>query len=946
MTESNHYSFSDTETRISKLWQQHNAFAAAQDQSGNIIDQHRAKSKPHVIVIPPPNVTGRLHMGHALNNTIQDILTRFKRMDGFDALWVPGTDHAGIATQTVVKKMLDAGGIDYREMGREKFVEKVWEWKKQYGDIILRQLEKIGSSCDWSRTAFTMDEGLSHAVRHTFKKLYDDGLIYRGERIVNWCPVDQTALSDDEVETKEGGEKGFLWHIHYPLSDGSGHLTVATTRPETLFGDVAVAVNPKDERFNKYIGQKVIVPLQDREVPVIGDDYVDMEFGTGCLKITPAHDPNDFEIGQRHKLKPINIMHANATMNDVVPERFRGLDRYKCREAAINELKEKGLLVHEEERMTPIGRSYRSGAAIEYRLSHQWFVSMKPLAEKVLKMHGELNIQPQRWNKVYLDWLNNIRDWCISRQIWWGHRVPVWYCSQKTCVPIVAMETPKTCPACGSNDLTQETDVLDTWFSSALWPMSTLGWPSVTPDFKRYFPTTTLATSKDIIFFWVARMNMMAAHFTGQLPYKNVYIHPVVLDERGETMSKSKGNGIDPLTVIDGATLEDLKQPVMEARPTNAKEILKRIEKNFPDGYEGVGSDALRYTLVYLCSGGQQLKISLNSFHDLGRRFLTKLWNASRFLFMNLEQEIARSEFASVDFESFLSNEDQWIRARGKVTAKKLRHSFETFDFTPLGETLYHFFWNDYCDWYVELAKVRFSSPDANQRRTALHAVTTTFADILRLLHPVIPFITEELWQKLLPLADQAQIWGQKRPASTLLIRETYPRDENLTTDDAATVSRFETFQNLVTAIRTLRKSYGISDGEKLNAWVLPACEKTRAVLESAHDTILRLARLENITLISNQNEKPKRVVTHIDPAFEVYLDVSAHIDIAKEQKRLGAELEKLAKEIGGLSARLANANFVNSANPDVVEECRANLAKAQDKQQKLGLVLEDLKGW
>lgn len=944
MSENPHYRFAEVESRIYKLWQNHKAFAAAHDKNGNITDKNRASKQAYVIVIPPPNVTGRLHMGHALNNTIQDILIRFKRMDGFDALWVPGTDHAGIATQTVVKKMLDAQGVDYREMGREKFIEKVWEWKKQYGDIILKQLEKIGSSCDWSRTAFTMDERLSRAVRYTFKKLYDEGLIYRGERIVNWCPVDQTALSDDEVETKEGGEKGFLWHINYPLADGSGHLTVATTRPETLFGDVAVAVNPKDERFNKYIGQKVIVPLQERVVPVIGDDYVDTEFGTGCLKITPAHDPNDFEIGQRHKLKPINVMSPDATMNDIVPKDYKGLDRYRCREKAVAELKEKGLLIHEEERMTPVGRSYRSHAAIEYRLSHQWFVRMQPLADEVLKQHDQLNIQPARWNKVYLDWLNNIRDWCISRQIWWGHRIPVWY-HKNTGEILVDENTPEAVQK-NPGDWQQDNDVLDTWFSSALWPMSTLGWPESTPDFKRYFPTTTLATSKDIIFFWVARMNMMAAHFTGKLPYKNVYIHPVVLDEKGETMSKSRGNGIDPLTVIDGATLDDLKQPVMEARPSNAKEILKRIEKNFPQGYEGVGADALRYTLVYLCSGGQQLKISLSGFHDLGRRFLTKLWNAARFLFLNLEQEITRADFAELDFEKLLSAEDLWIRARCKITAGKMRNTFENFDFTPLGENLYHFFWSDYCDWYVELAKVRFASNDSQQRRGALHAVTTAFAEVLRLLHPVIPFITEELWQKLVPLAEKAQIWGHKKPSSSLLIHENYPKGGELTGEEQAILSRFDIFQNFVSSIRTLRKSYGISESEKLTAWALPDSTETRVLLESSRDTILRLARLEQLSCISKRNDKPQKTVTHIESAFEVYLDLSAHLDADKEQKRLGTELEKLGKEITGLNNRLANQNFVNNASPEIVEECRNNLARAADKHDKLLRVLEDLKSW
>jgi len=489
-----------------------------------------------------------------------------------------------------------------------------------------------------------------------------------------------------------------------------------------------------------------------------------MEFGTGCLKITPAHDPNDFEIGKRNNLEPLNVMREDATMNAAVPKRYQDLDRFKCREKVIDDLKGKGLLESEEERMTPVGRSYRSKAVIEYRLSDQWFVKMEPFAKKVLAKHDELNIRPERWNKVYLEWLNNIRDWCISRQIWWGHRIPSWYCENfskgtrdkgqgTNCSPIVTDgKAPTKCPSCGSNNLQQETDVLDTWFSSALWPMSTLGWPDEkAPDFERYFPTTTLATAKDIIFFWVARMNMMAVHFEKKLPYKNVFIHATVLDERGVTMSKSKGNGIDPLVIISGATLEDLEQPVREARPSNIKEILNRLEKNFPDGYEGVGADALRYTLMYLCSSGQQLKVSLNTFHDLGRRFMTKLWNAARFILMYMEQEEQKGGEAPKNFQDHISDEDRWIHARAQLAANKIRYCLDNNDFTNLGQIYYQYVWNDFCDWYIELSKVKLTSDDATERKTALHSLATAFAKTLVLLHPVIPFITEELWGKLLP---------------------------------------------------------------------------------------------------------------------------------------------------------------------------------------------------
>lgn len=938
------YNYQTTEEKILKLWEDNKCFKTAYDSEGNVLDQKRANAESFTIVIPPPNVTGRLHMGHALNNTIQDMLIRYKRMDGYDALWVPGTDHAGIATQTVVKKMLDAEGVDYRELGREKFTEKVWEWKEKYGGMILKQLEKIGCSCNWDRTRFTMDEGLSKAVMHTFKALYDEGLIYRGKRIVNWCPVDRTALSDDEVETKEGGEKGFLWHINYPLADGSGYLTVATTRPETLFGDVAIAVNPKDDRFNQMIGKEVIVPLQERKIKVIGDEYVDMEFGTGCLKITPAHDPNDFEIGTRHGLEPINVMNEDATMNDVVPERYQGLDRYKCREKAIEELKEKELLVKEEERMTPLGRSYRSKAVIEYRLSDQWFVKMKPLAEKVLAMHGDLNIQPSRWNKVYLHWLENIRDWCISRQIWWGHRIPAWY-HKETGEILVDTKTPEQVQN-NPDDWEQESDVLDTWFSSALWPMSTLGWPEKTFDFKRYFPTSTLVTGKDIIFFWVARMNFTSVHFEGKLPYKDVFINPIVLDEKGETMSKSKGNGIDPLVVVNGASLEDLKGPVQEARPTNIKEIIKRIEKNFPEGYEGVGADALRYTLVYLCSGGQQLRISLNSFHDLGRRFITKIWNAARFLFMYIEQEADKGGETPENFHDYLTDEDRWIHARAQLAANSIRQAMDKFEYTNLGETYYHFVWNDFCDWYIELCKARLTSDDSLQRKTALHSLVVAFSKILTLLHPLMPFVTEELWQKLLPLADKFNLWGKEKPNENILMLADFIKSKELSLEDESILKRFETLQSFIGELRTLRKTYQIKDGEKLSATALPLDDVTKSLTENSNAMICKLANLENLNAVSDKSEKPSGTVSIIHPQFEIYLDVRKYIDVEAEKSRLTKEKEKLEKQMDGLRGRLSNEKFVKNAKPEIVAEAKAQFQTLEDQFNKVSQAFEDLKSW
>ena len=959
MTKEKRFNFAEIEARIYKMWQDKGCFKSAVDSEGKVLDKERSKKGTYVISIPPPNVTGRLHMGHALNNGFQDILIRYKRMDGYDALWVPGTDHAGIATQTVVKKMLDAEGIDYRELGREKFIEKIWEWKEKYGDMILRQLMKLGCSCDWDRTRFTMDEGLSRAVSKTFKTLYDEGLIYRGKRIVNWCPVDRTALSDDEVETKEGGEPGFLWHIKYPHADGSGYVVVATTRPETLFGDVAVAVNPEDKRYKKLIGKNVILPLQERVIPVIADEYVDMEFGTGCLKITPAHDANDFEVGTRHGLEPINVMNEDATMNEVVPERYQGLDRDACRKKAVEELKENSLLEKEEPRMTPIGRSYRSKAAIEYRLSHQWFVKMKPLAKKVLTVHDKLNIVPPRWNKVYLEWLNNIRDWCVSRQIWWGHRIPVWYClgegqrskvkgqrHESKCPPIVSETIPDKCPHCGSSDLHQEDDVLDTWFSSSLWPMSTLGWPEKTPDFKRYFPTSTLVTGKDIIFFWVARMNMMATHFEGKLPYKNVFINPIVLDERGETMSKSKGNGIDPLVVIDGATLKDLEGPVMEARPSNPKEILRRIEKAFPNGYEGVGADALRYTLVYLSSSGQQLKVSLDSFQELGRRFMTKLWNAARFIFMYIEQEEEKGGDAPKDFSKLLTDEDRWIHARAQLAANKIRECFDNHDFTNLGQYYYQYVWNDFCDWYIEQCKVRLISDDPLQRKTALHSLVTAFAKTLTVLCPLVPHITEELWSRLLPLADKFDLWGKDKPKSEILMLAAFPPKKAVSKKEKIILERFDRLKKFVSDVRALRKAYNIKEAQKLKAHALALDEPAKQMMDKSLPTICRLAYLKDLQIISDRKDKPKKTVAIIEKSFEIYLDISEYIDVATETTRLQKEIEKLDSHIASLNKRLQNRNFVENAKPEVVEEQRATFEASQGRVEKLRSLLQEISAW
>ncbi|HXV63412.1 MAG TPA: valine--tRNA ligase, partial [Vicinamibacteria bacterium] len=883
------YDFAGTEKRIYELWRQKRAFDSVYDPAGKPRSETEAGKPRFTIVIPPPNVTGRLHMGHALNNTIQDVLIRYKRMDGYDALWVPGTDHAGISTQTVVRKHLDAEGIDYRSLGREKFVERVWEWKQRYGDMILKQLEKLGCSCDWRRTCFTMDEGPSRGVRVVFKALYDRGLLYRGKRIVNWCPVDRTALSDDEVNTRDGGEPGHLWHIRYPLvepANGIESLTVATTRPETMFGDVAVAVHPEDERYRAVVGRNVRLPLQGRIIPIIADDYVDRSFGTGCLKITPAHDPNDFELGNRHGLSPVDVMNDDASMNDVVPERFRGLDRFEARREAVRALQEEGLIEKVEERMVPVGRAQRSGALIEYRLSDQWFVRMKPLAAKALaasgyelsdgtwvkKRDGQLSFHPSRWEKIYYDWLTNIRDWTISRQIWWGHRIPAWH-HVETGEILVDLDTPE--PARRNPDQwQQDPDVLDTWFSSWLWPMTTLGWPDETPDLERYFPTSVLSTSKDIIFFWVARMNFAALEMKGELPYRDVYIHPTVLDERGAVMSKSKGNGIDPLAVIDGATAEDLKEPIYEARPENMEELLQRTARSFPDGFEAIGADALRFTLVSSCSEGQEMRLSLQRFNDIGRRFITKLWNASRYVLLSLET------VPDVDAgESEPAVEDRWIGSRTASTIGEVRAALDGFDFAPVGQALYRFVWNDYCDWYLELTKARMSGEDPSAARRAAHTLGVTLADILRLLHPVTPFITEEIWGRLQEAMDAKGLWLGARPESELLILERAPKADRV--PDRELETEFEALQRVVNRVRTSRANARLAHGVKLNVSVKTLNGSLSGHLAETKPVLIALASLAALDVV---RERPAGTVAFVDPAFDANDDHPPHHPMLGQQ--------------------------------------------------------------
>ncbi len=936
----------EIESEARDRWTEARAFESEVDPAGTPRAGGDPAKEPFTVVIPPPNITGRLHMGHALNNTIQDVLVRYRRMEGRDALWVPGTDHAGISTQTVVRKHLDARGVDYRALGRDAFIERVWEWREQYGGVILDQLSRLGASCDFRRTRFTMDEGLSRAVRTVFKALYDRGLIYRGKRVVNWCPVDRTALSDDEVETAPEGEPGHLWSIAYPLEDDPGErLVVATTRPETLFGDVAVAVHPEDERYRRFVGRQVRLPLTDRRIPVIADEGVERGFGTGALKITPAHDPHDFEIGSRHDLTPLNVMNEDATLNDEVPAPFRGMDRFVARERTVEALEAAGLLESVTAHRVPLGRAQRSGVPIEYRLSDQWFVRMRPLADRALRAsgweqqdgewrkvsEGGLRFHPPRWETVYARWLIGIRDWTISRQIWWGHRIPAWRHAE-TGETLVSVDTPPEVLA-EPDAWRQDEDVLDTWFSSWLWPMSTLGWPDRTPDLDRYYPTSVLSTDKGILFFWVARMNFAGLEMTGKLPYRDVYIHPTVLDERGAVMSKSKGNGVDPLAVISGATLEELKRPVEEARPTNAAQLLQRIERAFPEGFEGVGADALRFTLVRLCSEGQEMRLSLGKFHELGRRFLTKLWNASRFVLMAVDEVDETTQKAPP------APEDRWIESRAAACSAEVRRALDEFDFASVGSTLYRFVWNDFCDWYVELAKARRRDGPAAARRTAA-TLGRVLNRVLHLLHPVAPFVTEFLFTRLVTAMDEKALWEDDRPDAEVLARSAFPAGDDPRAPELE--GRFEALQRLVSSVRKLRADAGLPPDLRLPVSVResPALPGFAELLAGCRTPVMALGRFASLEVVGEapgaRPDAPASGIQIVDPGFEAWTRLGEAVDLSAVRRRVESQLGQIRKQAAGSQKRLENPRFVERADPAVVAEQRARLDSLTDQAARL----------
>ncbi len=856
------YEPQQVETQIYDMWQQGGYFHAEADES----------KKPFTIVMPPPNVTGQLHMGHAMDATLQDTLIRFKRMQGYNALWVPGVDHAGIATQIKVEEELRKEGLTRYDLGREKFLERVWDWKHKYGNRIVEQQKKLGASCDWDRARFTMDEGCSKAVREVFVSLYEKGLIYKGSRIINWCPNCVTALSDAEVEYVD--KPGHLWHIRYPLADGTGEVVVATTRPETMLGDTGVCVNPNDARYKDIVGKKVILPLMNKEIPIVADDYAEMEFGTGCVKMTPAHDPNDFEVGLRHNLEVIRVLNDNGVVNEL-GGKYEGMDRYDARKAIVADLEAGGYLVKIEDHAHNVGTCYRCHKDVEPIISAQWFVKMEPLAKEAIRVvkENETKFVPERFSKTYMNWMENVRDWCISRQLWWGHQIPAWTCSD--CGHItVSREDACQCEKCGSTKITREEDVLDTWFSSALWPFETLGWPEKTKDYDYFYPTDVLVTGYDIIFFWVARMIFSGCEHTGKTPFHTVLIHGLVRDNQGRKMSKSLGNGIDPLEMI-----------------------------------EKYGCDALRMNMVTSNSPGNDMRFYVERCEAM-RNFANKLWNASRYVMMNLSED-AKNELPAMDK---LEIADKWVLSKLNTLIAEVTENLEKYELGIAVQKVYDFIWDTYCDWYIELTKARLYSEDEGRKQTAIAVLVYVLDQILRLLHPFMPFITEEIWQSL-PHEGEALIvaqWPKYRDDLAFKVEE----------------ALMESVMDAIRAIRNRRSEMNVPPSKKAALYVLTSKPQ---VFTEGEGFIQRLAYADSVTLMDSEPANLDGMVTCATADAKLYIPMGQLVDVAKELERIGKELEKNRKFLASLEAKLSNEKFVSRAPEAVVAAEKEKAQKTRD---------------
>lgn len=846
------------EEEIYKRWEEKEYFKPSEDKT----------KKPYTIVIPPPNITGKLHMGHALDETLQDILIRYKRMEGYNCLWLPGTDHAAIATEVKIVEKLKQQGIEKKNLTREQFLEKAWEWKKEYGGTILNQLKKLGCSCDWSRERFTMDEGLSNAVKYVFIKLYEKGLIYKGKRMINWCPSCNTSISDAEVEFEE--EPTHLWHIRYKVKDEDKYLIVATTRPETMLGDTGVAVHPEDERYKDLVGKKVILPIMNKEIPIVADDFVEKEFGTGAVKLTPAHDPNDYAASQRHNLEIIEVFDENWKMGNLVPE-YKGLDIYEARKRIVEKLQEIGALVKIEDYTHNVGKCYRCHHTIEPKISEQWFVKMKPLAEPAIKAvkDGKTRFIPERFDKIYYNWMDNIQDWCISRQLWWGHRIPAYYCTK--CNNIMVTESiPHKCEKCGNTEFTQDEDTLDTWFSSALWPFSTLGWPEQTEDLKYFYPTSTLVTGYDIIFFWVARMIFSAIEHTGEVPFKDVFIHGIVRDSLGRKMSKSLGNGIDPLEII-----------------------------------EKYGTDALRFSLVLGISPGNDIRYMPEKLESAAN-FANKLWNASKFVLGNLEE---------IDYDAMpqkLCYEDKWILSKLNKLIKETTINLNNYDLGVWTQKVYDFIWGEFCDWYIEMVKPRLYDKENKTREAAQYTLNKVLGDSLKLLHPIMPFITEEIYTKLYNNDESIMISSWPK----------YSEEFNFANEE----KQIEKIKQIIIGIRNIRTNMNVHPAKK--STLIFVTENDEEMIIDSQEFIKKLGFADKIIVQGNKNNIPQNAMSVLSEELEVYLPFDELVDLKEEKKRLQGEKQKLEAEVERASKMLSNPGFVNKAPENKIKEEKEKLEK------------------